>query len=182
MCGGVTGGAGCTYDGLSALSRSTPSSASAMRISSSISSSMRTQPGAAAAARPKHGIRPMPTRSAPRAMAFTTSVPRWKHPSTMTFARLSTALTTSGRTSIEPAPAVVGDVHDIDAVLHGQRRVFRGGDALEDERDARMRVFEALDVAPAEPGLVVEAGGPYAPRLHESPGQVALAAAVGRGV
>ena len=45
-----------------------------------------------------------------------------------------------------------------------------------------MRVLEALDVVPGEPGLVVEAGRALAPRLDEAPGEVALAPAVGGGV
>ena len=67
-------------------------------------------------------------------------------------------------------------------MLAGQPRVLAGRDALEDQRHVRVRVLESPDVIPREAGLVVEAGRPGAPRLHESPGQVALAAAVGGGV
>ena len=48
--------------------------------------------------------RPMPTSSAPSAIALTMSVPRQKPPSIQTLARPSTASTTSGSTSIAPRP------------------------------------------------------------------------------
>ena len=68
------------------------------------------------------------------------SVPRLMPPSTMICARPRTAATTSGRTSIaaapvvELAPAMVGDIDGVDAMLAGERRILGRGDALEDER------------------------------------------------
>ena len=79
----------------------------------------------------------MPTASAPSAIALTTSVPRMKPPSTMTVARPLTAVDDLGQHVHAAAPvielpaAVIGDVDDLDAVLDGERRVLRGGDALE---------------------------------------------------
>ena len=72
-------------------------------VSSKISN-IRTTPAGPAAARPKPCIRPMPTASAPSAMAFTTSVPRQILPSTTTSDLLSMASTISGRTAQEPRP------------------------------------------------------------------------------
>ena len=46
----------------------------------------------------------MPTVVAPSAIAFTTSVPRMKPPSTQTSARPATACTISGRTAALPKP------------------------------------------------------------------------------
>jgi hypothetical protein len=77
---------------------------------------------------------------------------------------------------------VIADVDDLHAVLDGQRRVFRGGDALERQRHVRVGVLEALDVIPGERGLVVEARGPCAPGLDEALGEVTLAPAVHGGV
>src|SRR5207245_10389430 len=82
---------------------------------------------------------------------------------------------------VELAPAVVGDVHALDAVVGRKRRVLGRRDALQDERD-RVRVLEALDVVPAEPRLELEAAGARPPGLHEAPGEIALAPAVARGV
>src|SRR3989454_253281 len=75
---------------------------------------------------------------------------------------------------VELAPAVVGDVHALDAVVGRKRRVLGRRDALQDERD-RVRVLEALDVVPAEPRLELEAAGARPPGLHEAPGELALA-------
>ena len=75
-----------------------------MRISCSSSSSMRTTPARPAAAMAKPVSRPMPTASAPRIIALTTSAPRRIPPSTITSARPAAARTTSGRTSIAPRP------------------------------------------------------------------------------
>ena len=76
-----------------------------MRISSSSSSSVRTSARLAGRGEAEAGAGgPMPTVCAPSAMAFTTSVPRMKPPSTMIVARPPTAFTTSGSTSIEPRP------------------------------------------------------------------------------
>src|SRR4030095_10910748 len=81
------------------------------------------------------------------------------------------------RAVIELAPAMIRHVHAVHAVLHRDGRVLGGGDALEDERD-RVPVLEALDLLPRERGLEIHAGHVLAPRLHEAPGEVALAAAV----
>src|SRR5207237_519943 len=48
---------------------------------------------------------------------------------------------------IELASSVVGDVDHVHAVLHAERRVFGGGDALQAERDL-VRVLEVLDEIP----------------------------------
>jgi hypothetical protein len=82
---------------------------------------------------------------------------------------------------IELAPAVIGHVDAVHPVIARQRRVFRGGDALEDERDV-VEVLEPLHVIPAEGGLELLARGARAPRLDEASRQVALAPAVHGGV
>ena len=82
---------------------------------------------------------------------------------------------------IQLAPAVVRDVHAVDAVVDRERRVLGRRDPLQHERD-RVRVLEALDVVPAEPRLELEAAGARPPRLDEAPGEVALAPAVAGGV
>src|SRR5439155_733839 len=83
---------------------------------------------------------------------------------------------------IELATAVVGYVDAVDAVIAREGRVFRGGDALEDQRDV-VEILEPLHVVPVERGLKLLAGGAGAPGLHEAARQVALATAVrGRAV
>src|SRR5687768_3515774 len=80
---------------------------------------------------------------------------------------------------VELASAVVGDIDDLDAVLHGELRVLDGGDALEDERDVAMLVPEPLDVVPGKAGLERLAFvGARAPRLDEAADEIALATAV----
>src|SRR5882762_204750 len=82
---------------------------------------------------------------------------------------------------VELAAAVVRDVDALDPMLDREGRVLGRGDALQDERD-RVRVLEALDVVPVEPGLELEAGRTRAPGLDEAPCKIALAAAVARRV
>ena len=66
-------------------------------------------------------------------------------------------------------------------MLARERRVLGRRDAFQDQREV-VGVLEALDVVPVEAGLELEAAGAGAPRLHEAPGEVALAPAVDRGV
>ena len=111
--------------------------------------------------RPCTARRPRPTQSAPRAIAFTMSVPRTKLPSTITVARPAHRLDDLGQDVqraapvVELAAAVVGHVDDLDAVRARELGVLGGGDALQDQRDVRVRVLEALDVVPGQRGLEV---------------------------
>jgi hypothetical protein len=116
------------------------------------------------------------------------SVPRMKPPSTQTCARPATACTICGRTAALPSPwsswrpPWLETVDHLDAVLHGDLRVFGGGDALDDER-YRMLVLEALYLRPGESRLETAARGRgRAPGLDEAADEVALAPAVHRDV
>src|SRR2546421_527487 len=96
--------------------------------------------------------------------------------------RISSSSSSITRTQPAELPAaVIRHVDDVDAVLARQRRVLRRRDALEDERDC-VRVLEALDVVPRERRLEIVAARALTPRLHEAPGEVALAPAVAGGV
>src|SRR5439155_23313871 len=53
---------------------------------------------------------------------------------------------------VELPSAVVGNVDDLDAVLHGDLGVLDGRDAFDDERNV-MLVFEALHLVPRQPRL-----------------------------
>jgi len=75
---------------------------------------------------------------------------------------------------VELAPAVVGDVDALHAVLARDQGVLGGGNALQDQRNV-VRVLEALDVIPGERGLEVVPRGPHPPRLDEAPREVAFA-------
>src|SRR6266508_174751 len=70
---------------------------------------------------------------------------------------------------VELAAAVVGDVDHLHSVLAAERGVLGRGDALQDQRDV-VRVLEALDLVPGQPGLVLlarrhEALDPFPTRL-----------------
>src|SRR5580698_4904198 len=82
---------------------------------------------------------------------------------------------------IELASAVVGDVNPLDAVIDRDRRVLAGGDALDDQRNLVL-VLDELDGAPIQPLLEVAAGSAQAAFADVAFGDIALAAAVMRGV
>jgi len=80
----------------------------------------------------------MPTRSAPEAIAFTTSEPRQKPPSTMILGAAFHRVDDFGQrvhgaaAMIELASAMVGDVDPIDAVIERDLCILGGGNALDD--------------------------------------------------
>src|SRR5262249_54288942 len=82
---------------------------------------------------------------------------------------------------VELAAAMVGDVNPVDAVIERDLRVLGSGDAFDDQRDLEL-VLDQLDGAPAQPLLVVAAGGADAALAHIALGDVALSAAVMGGV
>src|SRR3978361_1896246 len=146
---------------------------------------MPTSPPAASAQQCR---RPMPTRSAPSAIALTMSEPRQNEPSTMILARPATALTISGSRCLAPRPwsswrppCVDTDVQSTPRSGESGSGVLGGGDALDHERYLEL-VLDQLDGAPVQPLLEVAAGGADAAGADIALGDIALASAVIRGV
>ena len=82
---------------------------------------------------------------------------------------------------VELPSAVIGDVNPVDAVIERDLRIFGGGDALEHQRNFEL-VLDQLDRAPVEPFLEIAAGRADAAVPDVALGDIALAAAVMRGV
>jgi len=82
---------------------------------------------------------------------------------------------------VELASTVVRHVDPIHAVIERDVRIFRGRNALDDQRDL-VPVLDQFDGAPFQPLLEVAPGGAGAAGADIALGDVALAAAVMRGV
>src|ERR1700726_3352058 len=82
---------------------------------------------------------------------------------------------------VELATAMVGHVDPLDPVIERNRRVVCRGDAFQDERDLVL-VLDQLDGAPLQPLLEIAAGGAQAAFADVTFGDIALPAAVMRGV
>ena len=170
----------------SSATRVAPTSPIVVRISSSSSSSASTSASAPPAASASAWRRPMPTASAPSARALT-------HVGAAHHAAVDDQLDAPAdgvddlaqaverrRRMVEVAPAVVGDVDRVDAVLDGELGVLRGLDALDDQRHAGA-LADPVELLPRQPRLPDQRVGPVAvPGRKPAVAHLALAAAVVR--